>query len=529
MQRHRDLTRRELIKRAGIAAVVVGSQGSVLSDRASAQQRRGELLWLAGDHHTHTQYSVDARYTVRQHAQQAKSRGIDWLVITDHGRGAHEKVSIDRTYADVVAARAAIPDLLTFQGLEWNIPGAEHGTVFLAPSAREAELLHYFEKNFDGVVVFGSRATANDPVLEAKARQGIAWLASKVQDGTARGALFLANHPARRGLDSPHEIRGWNDADPSVAIGMEGAPGHQAAGVARASGGPELARGFYDFTPQPDSFAGYPPESYRTFGGFDWMTAKVGGLWDALLAEGRRWWITANSDSHAVFLDTWIRGFGTGSYDDPSSPFYGRYGDPIDTGVPQPGNGDFWPGAYSRTVVGATARDYVAVIDAIRAGRMWVAHGGLIESLDLRVRAPRDGDGGGVTLGEDVAIERGDDVHLQLRIAPARTANANGDMPRLRRVDVIAGPVGAPSPDRDIMTAPGTAVVRSFDVEGRNGEITLNHVFRDVREPFYIRVRGTDGNAHAPGSIEPRLDPVPIDPWSDLWFYSNPIFVAVRR
>jgi histidinol phosphatase-like PHP family hydrolase len=31
---------------------------------------------------------VDARYTVRQHAQQAKARGIDWLVITDHGRGA---------------------------------------------------------------------------------------------------------------------------------------------------------------------------------------------------------------------------------------------------------------------------------------------------------------------------------------------------------------------------------------------------------------------------------------------------------
>src|SRR4029077_6675317 len=135
------------------------------------------------------------------------------------------------------------------------------------------------------VVVFGSRATANDPVVEAKAREGIGWLAGRGRDGSAPAALFRAHHPARRGLDSPHEIRGWNDADPSVAVGMEGAPGHQAAGVSRAAGGPELARGFHNVTPQPHSFVGYPLESYRTFGGFDWMTAKVGGLWDALLSE----------------------------------------------------------------------------------------------------------------------------------------------------------------------------------------------------------------------------------------------------
>ncbi|WP_202610455.1 hypothetical protein [Herbidospora solisilvae] len=34
------------------------------------------------------------------------------------------------------------------------------------------------------------------------------------------------------------------------------------------------------------------------------MTARVGGLWDALLGEGRRWWITATSDSHVH----WTRG-----------------------------------------------------------------------------------------------------------------------------------------------------------------------------------------------------------------------------
>ena len=28
-----------------------------------------------------------------------------------------------------------------------------------------------------------------------------------------------------------------------------------------------------------------------TLGGFDQMTARLGGFWDSLLGEGRRWWI----------------------------------------------------------------------------------------------------------------------------------------------------------------------------------------------------------------------------------------------
>ena len=33
------------------------------------------------------------------------------------------------------------------------------------------------------------------------------------------------------------------------------------------------------------------------------MTAIVGGLWDSLLGEGRRFWIVATSDSHAHYTD----------------------------------------------------------------------------------------------------------------------------------------------------------------------------------------------------------------------------------
>ena len=118
--------------------------------------------------------------------------------------------------------------------------------------------------------------------------------------------MFFANHPARKGLDSPHEIRGWRERQPRIALGMEGAPGHQAAGMP-APIGAGSGRGFYDNSPTADSFAGYPLESYLTWGGYDWMTSTVGGLWDSLLAEGRPWWITANSDSHTVYLDDSVR------------------------------------------------------------------------------------------------------------------------------------------------------------------------------------------------------------------------------
>jgi hypothetical protein len=466
---------------------------------------------------------------VAQHVEKAGQYGLDWMVITDHGRAAHEKVSIDLTLADVMEARSANPDMLVYQGLEWNIPGAEHGTVFFTPSAAEAAILHEFEKNYDGVVVFGSGATAS--VNEPRAIEGIKWMGSQIAAGRTSAGLFLANHPSRRGLDSPHEFRNWIDADPTIAVGMEGAPGHQASGMAKSAGGPEVARGFYDFNPVADSFPAYPLESYRTFGGFDWITAKVGGLWDSLLAEGRRFFITANSDSHSVLLDTWIRGtkpdgspVTSADYDNPASPYFGHYPDPIDKGVAQTGRGDFWPGFYSRTWVGAASRSYLDVMRGIRAGRVWVAHGDLIAGLEVRLVSST----GAATLGGTISVERGDSVGLQIGISRPISRNAHGDLPVLRRVDVITGPVTGPVADRDTMSAPGAAVVRSFDVSNASGDITLYHVFRNVSGPFYVRLRGTDGNYSAPGSIEPRLDPVPVDPWTDLWFYSNPIFVDVR-
>ena len=523
-----------VLARPGLAAADSGSDtsSSVRSGPATESNRYGGYQWLSGDHHIHTQYSPDAQYRVIDQVGHAAQNDLDWMVITDHGSVAHAKFGVDKVNPDIRAARTEHPDVLVFQGLEWNIPAAEHATVFVAPGPNEVSVLKQFENSYDGTV---NNAGASTAANEALAIAGLTWLSNTVKQRTVGDALMLANHPARKGIDSPHEIRGWRDTAPTIAVGMEGAPGHQAAAIPGGSGS---GRGEYNNSPSANSFAGYPLESYRTFGGFDWMTATVGGLWDSLLAEGKPWWISANSDSHKVFGD-WVQNSVANNteaaWDAAGDTFsnFGRYGEPVYAGGLQTGNADFWPGYYSRTHVGATSRDYRAVMSAIRAGRVWVGHGDLIRGLDVQVRALR-GNRKGVTIGGTLPIYRGDDVEVTIRVTLANRPNFAQLIPTLARVDLISGAVTGPVTDKDTFTTPATAVVKSFEVGRNTGTVTLTHTFRNVRDPFYLRLRGTDGNRTAPGLLGTAVDPIGpaidvvanADPWTDLWFYSNPVWVV---
>ncbi|WP_029211937.1 PHP domain-containing protein [Arsenicicoccus bolidensis] len=533
-----DLGRRNFLRAAGVLGAGVAAAGFVTEQgtgtAAAAEQemlhagkRHGRgRRWLAGDHHIHTQFSSDAMYRVVDHVQHASAYGLDWMVITDHGSETHAKIGVDKVNPHIRAARAEFDDMLVFQGLEWNIPAAEHGTVFVHPGANEVAVLKAFENTYDGSV---KKASASTPQNESLALKGLAYLASAVGSREVKDALMLANHPARKGIDSPHEIRGWRDVPGRIAVGMEGAPGHQAAGLPKPHG-PGSGRGYYDGSPSKDSFAGYPLESYRTFGGFDWMTATVGGLWDSLLSEGKPWWITANSDSHSVHLDTAVRG-------GPDSDFarQGHYADPVNGPVPDTGNGDYWPGYYSRTLVGADRRDYAAVMSGLRDGRVWVDHGRLVQDLDVRVRAG----GREVGLGGVLTVRRGTQAELVVRIRTQSLPNWAQFVPRLAKVDAVAGFVTGPASDRDTFVAPETQVVRSWDVstvgagqwvELRFGPVTIGD--RGV----YVRLRGSDGKRTAVGlrgaavdKAGPAIDVVgAANPWDDLWFYTNPIWVLPR-
>lgn len=155
------------------------------------------------------------------------------MVITDHGSETHAKIGVDKVNPDIKEAREKYEDTLVFQGLEWNIPGAEHGTVFVHPGNNEVSVLKAFETSYDGSV---TGTSGSSPANEALAVAGLNFLAEQVQRRKVKDALMLANHPARRGVDSPHEIRGWRDATGSgrqIAVGFEGAPGHQAGASPR--------------------------------------------------------------------------------------------------------------------------------------------------------------------------------------------------------------------------------------------------------------------------------------------------------
>ncbi|MFF3855748.1 hypothetical protein [Micromonospora sp. NPDC002575] len=82
-----------------------------------------------------------------------------------------------------------------------------------------------------------------------------------------------------------------------------------------------------------------------------------------------------------------------------------------------------------------------------------------------------------------------------------------------------------PSADRDADTNPTTAVVARFgprDWRQQGAQYVIRHTLRDVGADSYLRVRGTSTD-----EAEPLADGLE-SPWSDLWFYSNPVFVRVR-
>lgn len=544
------LSRRRILQSAGImAAGSAAALGAARPAAAAPGSNDPQLTWLVGDHHVHTQFSHDAKYMIKQQLDAAETYGVDWLAFTEHSNFGHaNNGGAVNANKEIKAQRAARPDLLIFQGLEWYIPGAEHASVLVTPGPNEVNLLRTFELVWDGKLNQWEKpapGSAQVETFERKAVEAIAWLAEQRRTGYVDDVVALANHPMRLGIDSPHELRAWRDAARDVMIGMEGAPGAQGSGVGQFAG-PGDQRGEYTNNPSQFSFAGYPADSYRPYGGFDWATATVGGVWDSMLAEGLPFWITSNSDNHLTVKDTWK----TGPYPD-REPYLslpsefdrwsveGKRPDPFDSGERQ-GGSDFWPGQFSRIHAGVTNRSHAGVLQAMRNGRMWIDHGHLLQGLDVRVRPLRNtGNNGrnGVTLGSRLSVRRGTDVEISITVTATDYRNAAGIFPRLAHVDVIGGPVTGPVADRDSLRAEGTTVWKQLDVSGRTGTFTIKHVVRDVQESCYFRLRGSDGNRHGAGYHGASVDPAgPIrhgnnlgdaDPWADTWFYANPVFIDV--
>ena len=446
--------------------------------------------WLAGDHHVHSRYSVEwdrsqdppapligaeVTHPIPMNAQMASRHGLTWMASTDHGGPNHSKLNLERAYPEVLEARRTVPGLIVFYAMELNSPGADHSSLIIPQSDDESQQLYALESRFDRLEAY--------PLDPARDTEPGMLEALRYMDKMERKPVVIANHPARSarglgeyGFDHPAELRDWNDTAPGIAVGMEGSPGHQALALGR-DGAPTRAAARGDYG------------RYPTMGGFDQMTARLGGLWDAFLGEGRRWWVTANSDSHVHFTE---------------------------------GGADFWPGEYSKTYVYAE-RTYDDVLAGIRAGRIFVTTGDLIS--ELYVSAMASGVSAGI--GGELGVASGSEVEVTIRFRDPDGPNHRGDDPSVSRVDLIVGKVLGPTADRESDSNPTARVVRRFtpaswraDGHYRVMQYTLN----DVREPLYLRVRGTNGD-----ELEPQPDRPGENPWSDLWFYSNPVFVTPRQ
>ena len=453
--------------------------------------------WLAGDSHVHSHWSPgydrtmtpptpilgqDALYPTPLNAQMARRFQLHWMVTTDHGGPGHSKLNLTGAYRELQRSREMVPDVLQFYGMELNMPGMDHHTLIIPRADFESSALYDLESRFDA-----NEVTPSDPARRtADARvAALTYMASM-----DRLPLMFANHPSRSakalgvfGTSEPWEIRQNIDAAPDVYRGMEGAPGHQAGGLARNGsprqtdeGVPTGARGGYGNTKAP------------TLGGFDQMTAVVGGFWDSLLGEGRRFWIVATSDSHVHYSEATRRG------------------------------NDFWPGEFQKTYVYAR-KTYDDVLEGLREGRVFAVAGDLITHLDVQATAADRQ----ATVGQTLEVPQGARVAVTIRFRDPDRLNHGGRNPAVRRVDLITGDVRGPLIDRHAFTSETARVFARFEPHTwrREGDdIIVETTLPAVTRHMYLRVRGTSTT-----DLEPGIDLPGEDPWTDLWFYSNPIFI----
>jgi hypothetical protein len=185
-----------------------------------------------------------------------------------------------------------------------------------------------------------------------KTVEAVKWMA----ENHPNGSYYIPAHLERAGPFNPdgnngfniEHLRNFNNAGPNVAFGMETQPGH----------GASSDRGEYQ--PKRQTIAGIPTDSVggTTYGGTGVYGAQIGGVWDALLGEGRNFWFFASSDWHNR----------------------GSFG-PDDRRSTQ----DFYPGEYQRnyTMVrnGADKLRPQTIVDGLRTGNNFASSGQLIDRL----------------------------------------------------------------------------------------------------------------------------------------------------
>ncbi|HKU14979.1 MAG TPA: hypothetical protein VJQ52_11325 [Steroidobacteraceae bacterium] len=472
----------------------------------------------------------------------------------------------------------------------------------------------------------------------AKTVEAVRWMKQNHPDGS----YYVPAHLERAGPFNPNgnngfnveSLRDFNNAGPKISFGFESQPGHGASD----------ARG--EYTIRRNGINGVNVDSVggTTYGGTGVYAGQVGGVWDALLGEGRNWWFFASSDWHNRGM------FGPDDRRSTQDFYPGEYQRDFVMVRDRGGNNGHGPGQSRHGKDILTPQE---IVDGLRSGNSFAASGQLIDRLafvacadtklndwvgDLLLQAAAfaaaanntDVDiGNCATMGEKLVVKPGQEVVVAIVARdPAGTnyspytfpnpslaqvsMNQPLNKPVLDHIDVIRGLVsgyktpGAPdysgqwpndwirNPNMDTVPAGAknttAAVVRSFSKSnwqsvGDKQFKVMTYRIAHVDASQYLRLRGTNLPASVPFETDADGNPLPdlytnsgrVNPtvnggsdgqpenanlripcatvgstdfdgcpahlpvvngqkmvafdvaaWSDLWFYSNPIYIEVK-
>ncbi|OEZ94551.1 S-layer protein [Duganella phyllosphaerae] len=506
--------------------------------------------WIAGDLHTHTTQSADADVSQTLDKILGKAftiYGLDWMAVTNHLRVSTRDdkgvllaapipmaTGVERYEMPRLAALQAggsvgtYADKLIFSGFEWDMPTHDHIGIGifegsdksagapLAVSTRGVREFEYLFTTRDAAMFDAADLTAwkakygdtrynktGDDALKA-----ISWL----KDNYPTTSYAVINHPSRnKGSYTVEDFRRFNDTAPDIMFAIEGMVGNQM----------EPDRGGYT--------AAYTAENapLRAYGGTDYVVAKLGGVWDALLGEGRRVWNLTDSDTHFKIVGSNSSGYFPGEYAK-------NYVFNSATGTP-------------------TAKD---LLQGLRSGKMFSVYGDLVNALDFNLASTSDRK----EMGGELKVASGEKVVVTIRFkSPAKNnyekpvdSGASASVkPVVDHVDLIVGDVGAKAAQGTaayaVATNASTRVVKRFtsadwktDADGYN---TITYETTATRNQ-YFRLRGTNLGTDVAGLTqagEPladqrtstadatqRFNDINDRNYRSLWFYSNPVFVTVR-
>jgi hypothetical protein len=451
------------------------------------------------DFHQHTTFT-DGAYSIGRLFAVCDSIGLAWWANSEHG-GASERNGLlsgldlgrnvrwetsqikgdnassgrmwrwqsIREYASpyILSRRKDYPLRAIVQGLEWNVPGHEHASMTIVDQPEAVAQFEYCFDNNDTDVSGGlsqgwekSQSRGHAKMLEA-----LEWL----QTNYPQTSWVIPAHPDRQGKWNIADFRDGNTAAPDVFFGFEGIPGHQRR--------PD--RG--EYSPRNHTYGNH------TYGGTGWMCARVGGLWDALLSEGRRWWLFSNSDFHNL-------------------------------------EGDFYPGEYNKTYLympeDIRTEDLAAYL---RSGNAFVVSGDFVNGLDFRINESMMGETcftGKESVTLAIEVSQPDDTRLPLH-----------------HIDLIEGAVsgyrrpGTPEYTADSVST--TRVVKRYgNLKASGGVIRITDTLVPSAGHTYYRLRGTHHAPGTPGETDDAGNPLPDHTpntgqkaLNDQWFYSNPVFV----